>query len=126
VPVNSRDCNCNNVGEKFLVFALVVVVAAIVVGIIAALVAFVMTVQQAIKRYARMEEMRILSQEYVVVDLANPNDGTDETVIVRTMGYEEQHAQREVSQDLSRIFGSEDASPLLPLSGYGATDNRLA
>jgi len=109
-------------GETLLVLALVVVVAAIVIGLIALIVAVVMTGQGVLKRYAALQEMRVLSQEYIVVDLAKPSDDGKDGIFSRLPDTEERSAQQEIERDLSRIFGdgSDDAPSPQAWRGYGS------
>lgn len=61
-------------GGECAVLLLVVVFILVVIGIFAAVVVGVMAVQKAVQKYAQLQQMRVLADEYVVEDLADPVD----------------------------------------------------
>jgi len=60
--------------NPLLILAIIVVVALIVIGILAAIVASVTAIQKVVQQYAQLQSVRLLAHEYVVVDLAAPDD----------------------------------------------------
>lgn len=127
-------------GSPFLILLLVVVLAFIVLGFYAVLVALVTATQQAIQQYAQIQQMRLLAEEYVVQDLAGEDDlgdaapttpgqvtplpGTGPEVSRNTDNREQEDLQQLISKDIAGIF-SDFTPPLTagrPASSYGTSD----
>lgn len=94
-----------DVGEAFVILFIVAAVAAIVVGIFTCVVLMVSAAQEALKKYATLQEMRILSQEYIVEDLADPMDLGETQVKPKELTTEQRVAERQINQDLVFVFG---------------------
>lgn len=92
-------------GEALGVLIVVAVLAAILAGIFTCIVLLVSAAQEAVKKYARFQEMRLMSQEYFVEDLSDPNDLGDTQVKPRELTLEERLAERQVALDLAGVFG---------------------
>mmetsp|Transcript_116610 Transcript_116610/g.206283 ORF Transcript_116610/g.206283 Transcript_116610/m.206283 type:complete len:393 (-) Transcript_116610:52-1230(-) len=107
-------CACDNCfslvvipdfGEALGVLLAVAVLSAILVGIFTCIVLLVSAAQEAVKKYARLQEMRIMSQEYFVEDLSDPSDLGDTQVKPGELTLEERLAERQVTLDLVNVFG---------------------
>lgn len=53
---------------------LVALVVLCIIGIFIALVMVTMAIQRAAKQYAKLQQVRVLAEEYIVRDLADPTD----------------------------------------------------
>jgi hypothetical protein len=122
------DCGGGDCGECFIVVVLVAAILAVVVGIFAAILALVTGVMNFFKRWAQLTQMRALSKEYVVVDLASPDEGRTGSPTKQAEMISEQlpperpdaaEVQRQLAHDLNSIFG--DSPPRVHgQSGYGS------
>lgn len=134
---------CSNVGEcgggddcgaAILVLLLVFAIVFIVVGILAAVVATVLAVQKAVQKYAQYQNMRLLAEEYVVMDLApledlgeadksQQNMTNENTPVLAPRDLSRQDSlQKSINIDIGEIFGGKVAasSPVTPMQ-YGST-----
>mmetsp|Transcript_5409 Transcript_5409/g.10147 ORF Transcript_5409/g.10147 Transcript_5409/m.10147 type:complete len:387 (-) Transcript_5409:48-1208(-) len=113
---------CNTAsGEAVLILFALIMVAFILAGIFAVVVAVVTGIQKALQQYAQLQQMRLLAQEYVVQDLAEASDRGDvesagvpgqvqgmdgsETKGVESRDPElQRELQRQITVDLNSIF----------------------
>jgi len=49
-------------------------IALVIIGVFIALVMFILALQRAAQQYAKLQQVRVLAEEYVVRDLADPSD----------------------------------------------------
>lgn len=119
----------NNDGHPLAILLVIVVVAFIIIGILAAVVVLVTATQKAIQKYAQLQQLGVLTREYIVQDLADASDlGDGEQATApraQEMGLElerkedQEELQQQISRDLQEILG--DLMPRQALQNYGST-----
>lgn len=101
---------CRAFGTCLVQSAITVFIVLVVVGFFAAIMALVVAVQHCSKRFAQLQTMRELAQEYAVQDLADSEEGQAD----------QQPVQSQLSQEVSEVMGDID-QPLLSLGGGSAS-----
>lgn len=117
-----RTCDLNmfrggggsNRGDDCVALLAIVIIAFIVIGILAAIVALVTAVQRALAKLAKIQQFRVLAEEYVVRDLADPTDLGDATSTkpaaenmhppVPEDHLEQQKINMQLSKDINAIY----------------------
>lgn len=103
------DCCDGSPGCSCIVMIIVVVLAAVVVGIFAGLIALVLSIQSMVQRCAQLRELSALTREYVVEDLANPDDlGENDPCEVGTFEIadptQQAALQRQIANEIDGLF----------------------
>jgi len=116
-------------GECFLIVIVVAILLFALVGIFVAVVALVTAVMNFFKRWAQLTQMRALSKEYVVVDLASPDEGRSALPAKQAEMLPSKipperadvaEVQQQLASDLNSIFGVAQPYAHGP-RGYGST-----
>jgi len=120
---------------------IIVVFAFVVIGLFTAIVAFVVACQRALQQYAQLQHVKLLAEEYVVDDLADPQDlgdtGTDQQDMASTEHFTpppvdaeaQRTVQEQITKDIDSIFNGSPQPSAPPLhqvgdrkaGGYGST-----
>jgi hypothetical protein len=100
------------------------VVVFVLVGLLAACVALVASVQRSVAKLAQLQQMRVLAEEYVVRDLADRADLGEATSVadapvqaelmpppVPADAVQQQKLQMQINQDIGAIFGDVPVHP---------------
>lgn len=96
------------VGESCTAMALIALVAVLLVGILAVMVACVVFIQRVLQGYAVMQEMRILAHEYQVKDLAGHSGVVTQQRMDGEFGpgaEEQRRLHEQIAADLRAIYG---------------------
>mmetsp|Transcript_20555 Transcript_20555/g.34054 ORF Transcript_20555/g.34054 Transcript_20555/m.34054 type:complete len:337 (+) Transcript_20555:82-1092(+) len=113
-----------------LVFLVVAVVAFIIIGILAAIIAVVMAVERAVQQFARVQEMRVLAEEYVVQDLSEAKVDQEKPQVASATTPSQVSVQEQVEKDLHEIFGERafrhaaETTAATSATGYGSTSDK--
>lgn len=130
---SSRDCLCPDIGpghiggdcgEAFAVVLVALFVIFVLIGLFAALIAVVSWAQRAIQRFSQVQEMRVLAKEFVVEDLAGPEDLEAAPVSEEMQKQDQPTAQRQVTEDLQDLWGG--SAPREPLSSHATSYGGLS
>lgn len=157
----SRDCDCSqcNPGSAnrdrdcwglLVSVAVVILVILVLVGVFIAIAMVVVAVQRTLQQYAKLQQVRVLSEEYIVRDLADPEDlGDAESPASADAGAQQRmesglpsasrqafmvpdpefqaKMQRMIAQDISAIFeGPDPRQALRDHATQCGTDAELA
>lgn len=105
---------CRAFGTCIVQSAISVFIVLVIVGFFAAIMALVVAVQHCSMRFAQLQSMRELAQEYAVQDLADSEEGYEkEDEAMPRDEASQQPVQRRLSQEVSEVIGDSHQ----PLSG---------
>jgi len=139
------SCDCPDMGgsrdNPLIILFVVVILAFVIIGLFAAIVALVTAIQKAVQKYAQLQQLRMLTQEYIVEDLADPKDLGEAKAKAEALGdapgqqkdmstldlekeqplsqealLEQSSLQRQIADDMMDIFGVFDGPERQPAS----------
>jgi len=127
--------------NPLIILFVVVILAFVIIGLFAAIVALVTAIQKAVQKYAQLQQLRMLTQEYIVEDLADPKDLGEAKAKAEALGdapgqqkdmstldlekeqplsqealLEQSSLQRQIADDMMDIFGVFDGPERQPAS----------
>lgn len=110
---------CRAFGMCLVQSVITVFIVLVVVGFFAAIMALVVAVQQCSKRFAQLQTMRELAQEYAVQDLADSEESAAKVADAARDDATQQPVQSQLSQEVADVMGDMHP-PLLDNVGAGS------